>query len=176
MIKLIKGLLTNKRAKSILSAVDFTQMKNAYGHRRRTGAHGVNNLSNYRYLRKDKFNAELCGNVIKQLPAILINNYLQLHILHLPKGGLLDKQVTWQQAANGTHAHNLTPSIASFVAIALGTKQHFIVDDKKYTLNIGDAMVFDPEHPHEIKPVSKDETYLVVMLSKTIARRFADEH
>lgn len=176
MIKVIKELLTNKQAKTILSAVDFSQMKASYGHRRRTGAHGVDNLSNYQYGRKDKFNAALNKACAELLPKALFDNYLQVHILHLPKSGLLDKQITWQQAANGTHAHKLTPSIASFVAIALHTNQHFIVDDKKYRLNMGDCIVFDPEHPHEIKPVKKEETYLVVMLNKTIAMEFANEH
>lgn len=176
MIKQIKALLTSKQAKAILSTVDFSQMKVSYGHRRRAGANGVNNLSDYQYLRKDRFDDRLNKVCAELLPKALFDNYLQIHILHLTKGGLLDKQVTWQKTVRGTHAHDLTPPIASFVTIALRTRQNFIVETKKYTLNIGDAMVSDPEHPHEVKPVSKDETYLVVMLNKTIAKRFADEY
>ncbi|BBB22284.1 hypothetical protein CVPH_0088 [Abyssogena phaseoliformis symbiont OG214] len=152
-------------------------MKVSYGHKCKTGAHGALIICLIISIcAKIDINANLNKACAELLPRVLFDNYLQIHILHLLKSRLLDKQTTWQQADNNNHLHDLTSSITSFLTIALRTNQLFIINDKKYTLNIGDCVVFDPEHPHEIKPVRKDETYLVVILNKTIAKEFVDEH
>ncbi len=160
MIKIIDELLNKKQVDRLLSSIDYSAL---------TTAKGVKNLSKYEFLRKDKFDNNLNETCKRVLPKLLYDNFLQIHILKLPKGGLLDKQSL-------SHMHNLTPPVASFVSIPLNDDQQFIVDGVTHKFKSGDCIVFDPEHPHEIKPVKKEEIYIVIMIDKVIAKSFADEY
>lgn len=142
----------------------------AYGQRRRVGEKGLANLSQYSYSKQNRWNADLNAAFETIIDDDIKQHCLQASILKIAKGGLLDKQNAW----TGERTADTVPVIAGFMIVALKDQQALVINEQSRHYNAGDCVFFDLEMAHEIKKTSKDNYWLVLMLSKPFIKRHLD--
>lgn len=158
-MKIYKNYISKVEAKKLLEASTTLNYTRAYGFRKRMGTNKNRNLSDYYYLRWDKFPKLVKDAYAKYVPNTITQNVLSASFLKLEKNGLLDEQNTWA---------NDTPYVASFVSISLKQRQHIKIDGEEYVLNTGDAIHFDIDNLHEIPRVDSENVWQVNMISKHV--------
>lgn len=164
MIKVLKNFIVANDIVKITTEIDSLKLIEAYGFRRRSGENKTKNLSQYSFLKKRDFSKKLDSLLLQTLPENLMQNYLQVQLLHFNKGEFLDKQTVWKENLKSQKLE--VPPIAGFLSICLRHNQKIIVEDTMYTLNKGDCIIFYPEDVHEVKKTIQKESWMVFLLPK----------